>query len=82
VITGELRFFIDSNFSATGIGPVSIVNAQYDNGGEDFGLYALNTDGKDIRSVKYKDTLSDESWKYPLKDVVFAPPADLVIQTL
>jgi hypothetical protein len=53
------RFVINTTFSAATILSVSLVNT---NGGDACGLYALADDGREIRSVRYQDTLTDEWW--------------------
>jgi hypothetical protein len=60
------RYFQDSNLSAATMGAVDLLNAEFDNGGTKFGLYALSAGtGKEIKSVKYSDTVTRAKWKYP-----------------
>jgi len=77
------RFVVDSNFSAASIGAVSLLNVQFDNGAKPFGLFALNQGGPGdpIASVRHQDTLTGESWNWPVRDEVFAQP-DMVIQII
>ena len=81
---GLSRFFSNSNFSAAFIGSVSLLNADYENGLEAFGLFARDIDtGKEIKSVKYADKTTGEKWSYPPKDgTVFDAPGDLEIAVL
>ena len=55
------RFVIDTTFSAATIVSASLINT---NGGEACGLYALAADGREIRSVKYRETMNDEKWTW------------------
>jgi len=77
-------FFADSNFSAAFIGNVSLLNADYDNGGEIFGLFAHDIGtGKEIKKVKYANKDTGETWFYPPKDgSVFDAPGNLEIALL
>jgi len=76
------RFVIDSNFSAATIGTVNLMNVEFDNSGNPFGLFALNQGtGREIRSVSYRDTLTGERWRYPTAGPVFTHP-DLVIEII
>jgi len=66
------RFFEDTNISASALGTVSILNADFVNG--ECGLYACDADGdREIRRVSYRDTESGEQWAWPAKGLqVFA----------
>lgn len=54
-----MRFIVDATFSAATILTASLLNT---NGGDACGLYARAADGKEIRRVRYKDTLTGEWW--------------------
>ncbi len=76
-------FFEDSNVSAARIGSVSLLNTAFDNGGEDFGLWACELgEGNEIKSVKWSDKIDkDTKGKWPAKKgIVFAEPGDLAIR--
>lgn len=74
------RFFTDSNFSAASFGSVSLLNAQVDNGGTDFGVFArADGSGKEVKSVKYADTESGEKWRWSSRDSVFLTKRDLML---
>ena len=81
---GVTRFFADSNFSAATIGSVALLNADFDNENVAFGLFALSAGtGREIKSVKYLDTITGEKWRYPpRKGQVFVAPGDLVIEVI
>ena len=64
-------FFENSNFSAASIGRVSVLNLWANNGGEEFGFYALHKGlgGGAIASVAYRDTFTGERWTWkPIED--------------
>ena len=64
------RFFVDSNFSAASLGTINLLNVDYSNNDESFGLFALDQDtGKEIRSISYRDTVTGERWKWPVVPV-------------
>ena len=60
------------------------VNADFDNENVAFGLFALSAGtGREIKSVKYLDTITGEKWRYPpRKGQVFVAPGDLVIEVI
>ncbi len=59
-------FLRDSTFSASRMGATSLVNADFQTG--QVGLFAADTEaGREIRSVRYKDTVTGETWIYPPK---------------
>jgi len=64
------RFFVDSNFSVASLGAVSLLNVDYSNDDESFGLFALNQGtGKEIKSISARDTVTGERWKWPFVPV-------------
>ena len=74
------RFFTDSNFSAASFGSVSLLNAQVDNGGTEFGVFArADGSGKEVKSVKYADTEREEKWRWSSKDSLFLTQRDLML---
>lgn len=78
------RFVINSNLSAATIGTVGLLNVDWDNGSELFGLwaYADPLNDREIKSVSYKDTVSGERWRWPFGDgEVFSIP-DLMIEII
>ncbi|MHC4716575.1 MAG: hypothetical protein ACYS5V_06375 [Planctomycetota bacterium] len=76
--------FSDSNLSAATIGQVNLLNVEFDNGGEAFGVWVADQDtGKELKSVKWSDTVDRTvkgQWP-PKKGEVFSVP-DLDIQLL
>ncbi|NQU75501.1 MAG: peptidylprolyl isomerase [Planctomycetes bacterium] len=74
--------FLDSSLSASKIGTVKFLNADFDNGGQSFGVFARSTGtGKEIRSVTCINTLTKEriSWR---KSPQLFPLGDLVVDLL
>jgi len=64
------RFFVDSNFSAASLGTVNLLNVDYSNDDESFGLFALDQGiGKAIKSISARDTVTGERWKWPVVPV-------------
>ena len=63
-VGGNRYWFENSNFSAASIGRVSLLNLQADNGGQEFGLFALAKDlgGREITFVRYRDTVLGGRW--------------------
>jgi hypothetical protein len=55
------RFVTNTSFSAATILSTRLINT---NGGDACGLYALAADGKEIRTVSYRDTLTGERWSW------------------
>lgn len=64
--TPQPRCFMDSNFSSANIGSVQLMNVDGDNGGESFGIWAL----EEIGSIRISET--EEGW-------VGAPTPDLFV---
>jgi hypothetical protein len=61
------RFFENSNFSAASLGTVNLLNIADPNDGEAFGFFALDqSTGKEIRSMKARDTVTGTKWQWPL----------------
>ncbi len=54
-----MPFLQNSNFSAGGIGRVSLLNLVTDNGGSKFGFYAGT-----ITSIGHKDTQTGQTWTW------------------
>ncbi len=74
------RYFTDSSFSAAALGSVSLLNADFDNGGEEFGIFArADGSGKEIRSVKYADKESGEKWKWSSSNGTYLTVQDLTL---
>jgi len=77
-------FFEDSNLSAGWIGSVRLLNVNFDNADDPFGIYACDSDplAREIKSVKYSDKVTGEKGSWP-RDPDFPPPdADLQIRML
>ena len=75
------RFFMDSNLSASLFGKISLLNGDFDTGNT--GIFAYETEGVNvIQSVKYKDTVTNESWSWPLKPNVLPSVQDDIIHIL
>ena len=76
-------FFSNSNVSAASIGAVVLLNIEFANGGEAFGLWARNAGtAREIKSVKWADKVTGTKGRWSPKDgQVFAQP-DMVIQII
>ena len=63
-------FFENSNFSAAGIGRISLLNLWPDNEGEGFGFLALarSDGGGGINSLQYRDTVTGDRWRWSPSD--------------
>ncbi|MBI9018982.1 MAG: hypothetical protein JEZ07_17160 [Phycisphaerae bacterium] len=61
------RFFADTNISAGMIGKVTLVNGDFNIGHS--GIFAFDRADSDseIKSIKYKDSLTKQSWSWPVK---------------
>jgi len=71
------RFFEDTNVSASGLGNVSILNADFTIG--QCGLYARGNDADGgIQRVSYLDTETGERWSWPVKGGLFAGTDDFL----
>jgi hypothetical protein len=55
------RFVNDTNFSAAGVGPVSLLNA---NGADTYHIYTLTGAGNGIASISYRDTADGYHWSW------------------
>ena len=54
------RFFADSNISASLIGTVALLNVDFDNEGNAFGIWARDGGpGSEIKSVKWADSANN-----------------------
>ncbi len=78
------RFVSNSNFSAASIGSVSMMNVDWDNGNEPFGIWAYDSplSSQEIKSVSYKDSVTGERWKWPLRDGEVFDIPDLMIEII
>jgi len=78
------RFFRNSNFSAATIGSVSLLNADYDNFGQSFGVFARDIgSGKEIKWVKHTDKADKaNSWKWSPEDGKLYTKTDLTLAVL
>ena len=77
------RFFVDSNFSAATIGKVKLLNVKLNNGGDQFGIFALDQGtGGEIKSVSYKDTAPTEDSGLPLSAGNLSSRSDMVIRII
>lgn len=75
-------FFEDSNLSAPAIGAVTLLNVDFNNAGNAFGLWA-DGPGSPIKSVAWSDTLDKTvKGKYPPKTGPFIQQPDLAIEVL
>ena len=77
----DTPMFVNSNVSGATTAKVTIFNADFANGGTQFGFWAKNTGtGKEMGSVKHTD-LSDPSnnWTWPKQPV---SPGDLAIDAI
>ncbi len=76
-------FFSNSNVSAASIGAVVLLNIEFANGGEAFGLWARNAGtAREIKSVKWADKVTGTKGRWSPKDgQVFAQP-DMVIRII
>ncbi|MDY6913795.1 MAG: Ig-like domain-containing protein [Planctomycetota bacterium] len=61
------RLVTNSNFSAATFGNVRLMNVDYDNGGDAFGLFACDLGpGREIQSVRHRDTEdASQNWNWP-----------------
>jgi len=75
-------FFEDSNVSAARLGSVYLRNAEVDNGGVPFGIWArADGSGDEIGYVKHYDEVTGERWKWT-PDEQQGPEQDLVVDLL
>jgi len=75
-------FFEDSNVSAARLGSVYLRNAEVDNAGVPFGIWArADGSGDEIRYVKHYDEVTGERWKWT-PDEQQGPEQDLVVDLL
>jgi len=79
--TAPRWFFAGSNVSAATIGTVKLLNVDFDNGTDEFGVWARDAGtGKEIKSVKWADKIdkTKDAWT-PKAGTVYALP-DLTIE--
>jgi hypothetical protein len=72
-------FVIDTQFSAATMGAVSLINT---NSGATCGLYVLSAAGKEIRSLRYVDTLTGESYTWSSAKGAWAHFSSLNIEAI
>jgi hypothetical protein len=72
-------FVIDTQFSAATMGTVSLLNT---NSGTTCGLYVLAADGKEIRSLRYSDTLTGEAYTWNSAKGAWAHFSSLTIERI
>jgi hypothetical protein len=70
--TPDPYYFENSNFSAGGMSAVILKNLWTDNGGEQFGFFALSKEsgGGSISVIRHRDTVAFDSWTWKPADGV------------
>ncbi|HET6429034.1 MAG TPA: CARDB domain-containing protein [Phycisphaerae bacterium] len=76
-------FFRDSNVSAPIIGSVSLLNVEFANGDNPFGVWACDAGtGKEVKSVKWADKADGTKGSWPAKDGSLFNQPDMAIELL